>query len=111
MGAVTIAVSVLAVTGVVGEEGSTALELGVRSGDTSVNDVGAGTGASRVVVGVGSTTLVLVRDAGKTPGRRSLSNVGLLLEVQLAKIGPDNGILLNVVDLYYVNTLEGQVRN
>ena len=75
------------------------------SGDTSVNDIGASTSAGRVIVGVGADTLGLVGDTTKTPGRRRLSDVGLLLEVDLAQVGLDNGILLDVVDLYYISTL------
>ena len=77
----------------------------MSSGDTSVNDIGASTSAGRVIVGVGADTLGLVGDTTKTPGRRRLSDVGLLLEVDLAQVGLDNGILLDVVDLYYVSTL------
>lgn len=65
--------------------------------DTGVNDVGAGTGTSSVVISVGTATGALAGDTGKTPGSRGLGDIGLLLE--LSKVGLDNGILLDVVDL------------
>ena len=110
VGAVAVTVSVLTIASVVGEESSTTLKLGVRSGNASVNDIGASTGASRVVVGVGCATLALVRDTSKAPGRRRLGYVGLLLEVRLAKVGSNNSVLLNVVDLYCVSILEDHIR-
>lgn len=46
-----------------------------------------------------------MRDTGQTPGRRALGDIGPLLKViNLTKAGLDDGILLNVLDLSYVNT-------
>jgi hypothetical protein len=109
VGAVTVAISVLAVTSVVGKESSTTLKLGVSSRDTSVNNIGAGVGTRGAVIGVRSATTGCVRDASKTPSGRRLSNIGLLLE--LAKVGLDNGILLDVVDLKYLSILEPSCLN
>jgi hypothetical protein len=100
---VTIAISVGAVTGEVGKHAGTTLELGVSGVDTCVDDVHTGTGTGTAVVGVGGSSClaVLVGDTRQTPGGGRLSNVGLLLEVlELAKVGLDDSILLNVVDLH-----------
>lgn len=97
----TVAVSVLTVTSEVAEEGGTALKLWVGSVDTSVDDVGAGTGTSSAVIGVGSATAALAGDTGKTPSSRGLGDIGLLLN--LSKVGLDNGILLDVVNLCIVS--------
>jgi hypothetical protein len=69
VGTMTVSVSVGTIASIVGEEGSAALEFGMRCVDTSVNDVGASTGTSTAVVGVGSATTILVGDASKTPSR------------------------------------------
>jgi hypothetical protein len=104
VGTVTVSVRVLTITSIVGEEGSTALKLGVGSVDASVNDIGASTSTSSGDVGVRAGTRALVGDTGKTPCGGRLGCVGLLLEVRLAKVSLDNSILLNVVDLGYVST-------
>lgn len=104
VGTVAVSVRVLTVTSIVGEEGSTALKLGVGSVDASVNDIGTSTSTRRGVVDVRAGTRALVGDTSKTPCGRRLSCVGLLLEVRLAKVSLDNSILLNVVDLDYVST-------
>ena len=62
--------------------------------DTSVNDVGADTLTSAVVVDVGAGGQGSVRDTAKTPGRAGLGDVG---------VDGDNGILLNVLDLFYLS--------
>jgi hypothetical protein len=67
VGTVTVSVRVLTVTSIVGEEGSTTFELGVRSVDTSVDDIGASASTSSGVVDVGTGTRRLVRDASKAP--------------------------------------------
>jgi hypothetical protein len=100
--AVAVAIGVLAVTCVVGKEGSTALKLGVSGGDTGVNNVDTSSGASTAVVGVGggSSLAVHVRDTRQSPGGRALSDVGLLLEsLDSAKVSLDNCVLLDVVNL------------
>lgn len=105
VGAVTVAVGVAAIASVVGEESGTALELRVGGVDTSVDDVGAGTGTGSAVVGVGGTATALAGNTRETPGGTRLGDVGLLLErglVELSQVGLDDGILLNVVDLYPV---------
>ena len=89
VGTVAVAISVVRVD-VVGDPGSTAAELGVGGVDTSVNDVGAGAGTARVVVGVGGRASVPVGETGKTPGSTSLGDVGL---------GGEDGVLLDVLDL------------
>lgn len=113
MGSVAVTVSVAAVTGEVGQEGSTTLELGVGGGDTSVDDVGASTRTGSAVVGVGRGTTSDVGDTTKTPGSRGLSDVGLLLErLRGAKVGLDNGILLDVVNtLHVAESLDNVVGN
>src|SRR5690606_6950683 len=69
---VTVAVSGrLAGDGVVTGR-STATELGVAGVDTSVNNVGEGTGTRAAVVDVGGEASVPVGDAGKTPGSAGL---------------------------------------
>ena len=104
VGTVTVSVRVLTITSIVGEEGSTALKLGVGSVDASVNDIGASTSTSSGVVDVRAGTRLLVGDTSKAPCGRRLGCVGLLLEVRLAKVSLDDSILLNVVDLGYVST-------
>lgn len=100
MGAVAVAVSVASIAGVVGQEGSTTLKLGVGGGDTSVDDVGASTSTCSAVIGVGRGTGSRMGDTTKTPGSRRLSDVGLLLErLRYAKVGLDNSILLNILNL------------
>jgi hypothetical protein len=86
MGAVTVTISVLAVACVVGEESSTTLKLSVSGVNTGVNDVGAGAGTGGAIIGVGSAATGYVRDTSKTPSRRSLGNVGLLLEVRVMRL-------------------------
>jgi hypothetical protein len=101
-----VAISVLAVTSKVGKEGCTTLELGVGGGDTSVDYVDAGTLTSGGVVGIGSgaSLAVDVGDTRQAPGGRALSGVGPLLDaVNLAKVGLDNGILLDVFDLLIIS--------
>lgn len=106
--AVAVTVSVGAITSIVGKEGSTALELRVGGRDTSVDHVGARVGTSRAVIAVGCATTVDMRDTGKTPSRGGLGDVGLLLKVlnnalNAAKVGLDDGVLLDVVNLYFIN--------
>lgn len=100
VGTVAVAISVGTIANVVGEESSTTLELGVRGGDTSINDVNAGARSSRGVVGVGGGSRVGVGDAAETPGSRRLSGVCLLLEgsLELTKVGLDDSVLLDVVN-------------
>jgi hypothetical protein len=52
VGAVAVAISIGTIASIVGEEGGTALELGVGGVDTGVNDVGASVGACTAVIGV-----------------------------------------------------------
>jgi hypothetical protein len=102
VGTVAVTIGVLAVTGEVGKEGCTALELGVVGGDTSVDNVDTRsfTGAGVVGVGSGSSLAGLVGHAGQAPSRGTLGGVGLLLEgVDLAKVSLDNSILLDVFNL------------
>jgi hypothetical protein len=65
--------------------------------NTSVDDVDAGTGTSRSIVSVRSRSLAHVGDTAETPRSTSLSGVGPLLDG--AKVGLDDGVLLDVVDL------------
>jgi len=71
----------------------------VSSVDTSVNYVDSCSAASRGVVDVGGGALALVGNTSKTVWCSSL---------RLESIGIDLGILLNVVNLYFVSnyTLE-----
>lgn len=101
--AVAVAVSVGAVTGVVGKEGSTTAEVRVSREDSSVNDVGAGVGTRGAVVDVGRRALGDVRDTAKTPGSTSLGGESLLVkrvsDFSLPQSGLYDGILLNVLNL------------
>lgn len=98
--AVAVAIGSGTVTGVVGQVSSTALELGVRNLDTSVDDVRARVGTGSAVVDVGRRARVGLGDTGKTPGSRALGNVGLLLKRRrLAELGGDVSVLLNVLNL------------
>lgn len=95
-----IAVRVASIAGIVGKEGSTTLKLRVGGGNAGVDDVRASTRTCGAVVGVGSGTTSSVGDTSEAPGRRGLGDVCLLLErLRYAKVGLDNGILLNVVNL------------
>ena len=95
-----IAVRVASIAGIVGKEGSTTLKLRVGGDNAGVDDVGASTRTCGAVVGVGSGTTSSVGDTSEAPGRRGLGDVCLLLErLRYAKVGLDNGILLNVVNL------------
>jgi hypothetical protein len=98
---VAVAIGVLAVTSEVGEEGCTALELGVSGGNTSVDNVDTCSFTSAGVVGVrcGSSLTGLVGHARQTPSGRALGSVCLLLEFNLAEVGLDNSILLDVFNL------------
>lgn len=101
-----VAIGVGAVTSIVGKEGSTTLKFGVGGRDTGVDYVDAGTLTAAGVIGVGSAAslAVDVRDPGQTPGRRALSGVGPLLDaVNLAKVGLDNGILLDIINLQRIS--------
>lgn len=91
--AVAVAIGVEAITGVVGEPGSTATEVGVGSVNTGVDDVGASTGTSGVVVGVGGLALGLLGDTSDAPGSGALGDVG---------VDGEDGLLLNVLDLLCV---------
>lgn len=53
VGTVTVAIGVGAITGIVGKEGSTASEVGMRGVDASVDDVGAGSSSRTRVIDVG----------------------------------------------------------
>jgi hypothetical protein len=99
---VAVAVSVGAVPGVVGQEGGAALKLGVSGGDTGVDHVHARVSTSGGIVSVRKSRLAgLVGDPRETPGRGALGSVGLLLErLRDAQVGPDNSILLDVLNLF-----------
>lgn len=102
VGSVTIAVGVGAITSKVGEESSTTLELGVGGGDTSVYNIDTRALTSTVVVGVGQSAglAVLVRNAREPPSGTALGYVGPLREaVDLTKVGLDNSILLDILNL------------
>jgi hypothetical protein len=72
--------------------------------DARVDDIDARVGASTVVEDVVSLTARLVRDASKVPCGSTLGNQGPLLHVvHCGHRGVDFGILLNVIDLLYVN--------
>lgn len=101
---VAITIGVGTITSKVGKEGGTTLKLGMRGGDTCVNHVRACAGSSTVVVGVRSATTVLVGNAGKTPGGGRLCHVCSLLQMNLLKLGLDDGVLLNVFNLMNVST-------
>ena len=78
VGAVAVVVVVGAVDKVL-EHGGAALEVGVASEDTGVQDVGAHSGASRGIVDVARRKrgrVDLVRDARQAPGRGSLRGDG-----------------------------------
>ena len=99
VGAVTVAVRVLAIASEVGEETCTALELGMSSVDTSVDDVNTCARSSSAVICVGGSTGTLVGDTTETPCSRRLSCVGPLLDIlDLAKVCPDDRVLLDVGD-------------
>ena len=104
--AMAVSISVGAVSGVVGQEGGAALELGVSGGDTGVDHVHTRASTSGGVVSVRKSRLAgLVGDTRETPGRGALGSVGLLLErLRLAQVGPDNSILLDVIDLFELET-------
>lgn len=89
VGAVAVAVAAGGVVRL--DELGTALELGVGVLDTGVNHVGAGASTGGVVVAVGGGTGTGARDASKAPG-----------SVVLLGVDGDNGILLNVLDLFKV---------
>lgn len=90
VGSVAVAVGGLAIDEAL-EEGSTALELGVAGLETGIDDVGAGTLTSAIVISVAGGALCAVGDAGKTPCRRAaLVNKAL---------DACQSILLNVFDL------------
>lgn len=68
--------------------------------DTGVDDVSAGALTTAGVVGVRGGAAALAGDTGETPRSRGLGGVSLLLELNLdTKVGLNNGILLDVVDL------------
>lgn len=87
MGAVAATIGVVVVD-LVGDEDSTAFELGVFDVDTGIQDVGADTFTRAFVVGVGAAT-------GGGAGKTSQSPVS----VSLDSVGLDNGVGLNVLDL------------
>ena len=89
MSAVAVAVGGLSVDEALDLAGA-ALELGVRSLDTSVDDIGASASTSAGVVLVGGATLGAVGDAAEAPRGAGLLSVGL---------DGDDGVLLNVLDL------------
>lgn len=62
----------------------------MRGIDTSVNDVGAGTCTGTVVVVVGTTSALAVRNASQAPWRSWLLDVS---------IDSDGGVLFNVINL------------
>lgn len=98
MGAVSVAISVLAITGIVGEPGSTATEVRVGRVDTSVDNVGAGTRTSAVVVGIGGGGDTLAGDGTQAPRSRALGHVG---------VDGEDLLLLDVFDLYYARVSSG----
>jgi hypothetical protein len=65
MSSVAVAVGILAITGVIGQEGGTAFKLGVSSINTSVDNVNTSASSGSAIVGVGSRSSLgaLVRDA------------------------------------------------
>ena len=101
VGAVTIAIGVLAITGVVGKEGRTTLELGVGGVDTRVNDVGTSSGTGGGVVDVRGRALADMGDTTETPGCTRLGSQSLLLDLAITFPDSclDDGILLNVLNL------------
>lgn len=99
VGAMTIAIGSGAITCVVGEVGSTALEVGVGGIDTGVDDIRAGVGTATVIIDVAGGSKGLGGDTSQTPGSRTLSEVGTVLELyRLGQVGLNNGVLLNVVN-------------
>lgn len=69
--------------------------------NTGIDDVRAGAFTTAGVVGVRGSAPALAGDTGETPRSRGLGGVSLLLELNLdTKVGLDNGILLDVVNLY-----------
>ena len=88
-----VAVGVLAADEALDLAGA-ALELGVRSLDASVDDIGAGATAAAGIILVCGAALAAVRDASETPGGAGLLSV---------RVDGDYGILLNVLDLNLVS--------
>ena len=113
MSAVAVAITVLAVTSKVGKEGGTSLELGVGGLNTSIYDVDAGALTSTGVVGVRSAASLAVGmgDTRQTPGGRALGSEGPLLNaVNLAEVGLDNGILLDIFNLVDVSIVSSSYK-
>lgn len=67
------------------------ISYGMASSNAGIEDVGAGTETSTVIVDVVSVARSLMGDASKTPGCAGLG------DISLQSYG---GILLNKVDLY-----------
>lgn len=109
VGTVTVTIGAAAVASVVGEEGGTTLKLRVAGRNTSVNHVGASSGTSAAVVGVRGATTAGVRDTSKTPSGGGLCDVGLLLDLNLTEVGLNDGILLNVVNLFLMSLIAIQL--
>ncbi len=68
----------------------TAAKFGVLNHDTSVDNIGACTASSAVIVDIVSRSFLVMRNTAKTP-----SSIALCGE----RIDSDNGILLNEFDL------------
>jgi len=97
VGAVTIAVRVLAIASEVGKETCTALKLGMSSVDASVDDVNTCARSGSAVICVGGGTGALMGDTTETPCSRRLSGVGPLLNIlDLAKVCLDDRVLLDI---------------
>jgi hypothetical protein len=91
MGAVTVSISGAVVAGIVGKVGGAASKLRVGSVDAGVDDIGAGAGSVGAVTSVGGFARSLAGETSQAPRGASLGNVG---------IDVDDGILLNVLDLF-----------
>jgi hypothetical protein len=101
VGSVAVAIGVLAITGVVGKEGSTSTKVRVRGVDTGVNDVGTSTRSRGGVINVGGRPLVNVRDAAKAPGSTALGGKGLLFKrfILFPERDLDDSVSLDIVNL------------
>lgn len=69
----------------------------VSGQDTSVNNVGADTSTSAVVVNILARGKSLMRDTAETPWRAALGDVG---------VDGDNSVLLNVLNLYQIISIK-----
>lgn len=73
------------------ERERTAAKFGVLNHDTSVDNIGACTTSSAVVVNIVRRSPLVMRDAGKTPSSIALGG---------ERIDSDNGILLDEFNLF-----------